>query len=507
MKLNQYISCLLLAAMSLVSCQNFDDINSDPDASNRVTPSLLASGLLLNIMSQGGNKNFVYDEMLVKQLAWGEGMEDYQYNVFGRSSFGYTTLTNTLKMVEAAQTTNNNVNAYMALARFVKAWKIFYMSMEMGDIPYEEALQGETGLIQPRYNTQKEVMAFVLQDLEEAYKLFSAADNFTGDPFMDGDKERWKKVTRVFQLKLLMFLSKKENDTDLKIKEQFARIVAEGNLMQSNADNLEIKYADKANTGYPFHNTNSKHYVYAMLSSTIIDRMKDTEDIRMFYYAKPSKAKLAEGLDESDWNAYLGVDPSDSYEKTISAYSKELYCGLNARYTEKISGEPVVRVGYAEQNFILAEAVTRGWISGNAATYYKNAIKAHLNFIASNTPEETVYHHGHPLTTQAIAAFIESPAIQLTDNKEVDLDKILTQKYLASFMQNNYDVYYDYRRTGLPVFPVNPDTNRNTVKDKLPMRWMYPKSESDYNMTHLDEALNRQWNGEDDVNAIMWILQ
>lgn len=55
--------------------------------------------------------------------------------------------------------------------------------------------------------------------------------------------------------------------------------------------------------------------------------------------------------------------------------------------------------------------------------------------------------------------------------------------------------------------PINPATNRNTMNDRLPMRWMYPKSESDYNLEHQNEALERQFGGVDDVNKLMWILQ
>ena len=130
-----------------------------------------------------------------------------------------------------------------------------------------------------------------------------------------------------------------------------------------------------------------------------------------------------------------------------------------------------------------------------------------MEFIASNTPDEEVYHHGHPITEEAIAAFLETPAIQLSGEKEADIEKILTQRYLASFMQHPYDVYYDYRRTGYPVLPINPATNRNTMNDRLPMRWMYPKSESDYNLEHQNEALERQFGGVDDINKLMWILQ
>ena len=70
-----------------------------------------------------------------------------------------------------------------------------------------------------------------------------------------------------------------------------------------------------------------------------------------------------------------------------------------------------------------------------------------------------------------------------------------------------YDAYFDYRRTGYPVFPINPDTNLNTQNDKTPMRWLYPDSENNYNKEQLKIALDRQWNGVDDVNNIMWILK
>lgn len=286
-RINKYIS-LLLATALLASCDKFDEINTDPDATTKVTSSLLATGLLLDITSSSASKSFIYDELLAKQMAWGESMEDYQYNVFGRSGFGgYTTLINAQKMVESVS--DDNVNAYDGLAHFIKVYKIFYMSMEMGDLPYEEALQGELGLVRPKYNTQKEVMNFILSDLETAYELFSTAKDFDGDPILGGSISKWKKATTAFQLKVLMHLSKKESDADLKVKERFARIVASGSLMESNEDNLQMKYADKANTVYPFHNTNTKHAGYAMLSTMLIDKFKATGDIRMFYYAKPAK--------------------------------------------------------------------------------------------------------------------------------------------------------------------------------------------------------------------------
>lgn len=268
-----------------------------------------------------------------------------------------------------------------------------------------------------------------------------------------------------------------------------------------------MTYADKANTVYPFHNTQTKHAGYSMISTTIINAFQETEDPRLFYYAKPAQSKIDEGLTADDRNAYLGVDPSLPFDQIKKMFSSGSFCGLNPRYTDLPSGEPLMRISYLEQNFILAEAAIRGWISADASVYYKKGIKASMDFITTYTPDEEIYHYGHPLTEDVKNAFLENPQIQLGSNKEENIEKILTQRYLASFMQHPYDSYYDYRRTGYPKLPINPETNQNPVHDKIPVRWMYPKSEYDYNKENVEEAVQRQFGGVDDVNKEMWILQ
>ena len=39
------------------------------------------------------------------------------------------------------------------------------------------------------------------------------------------------------------------------------------------------------------------------------------------------------------------------------------------------------------------------------------------------------------------------------------------------------------------------------------MRWMYPESEYGHNSENVNQAVKNQWNGIDDVNQVMWILQ
>jgi len=468
---------------------------------------MLATNLILNVTQQGTAKYFVYHCMVSKQIAWSEDAESDQYNLFGRTSFDdYVVLTDCQKMIDFAN--ENEKNAYMALAKFIKAYKLFYKSMEVGDIPYSDALKGEEGVLKPKYDTQKEVMRQILEDLETSYSLFSSASQFSGDPIFGGNINNWKKTVTAFELKVLMHLCKKEGDPDLKIKERFSSVVNSGDLMTSNKDNFQLVYSNKAGQLYPFYYTVNKHSAYLMVSNVIIDNLKKFNDYRMFYYASPSPFQIKKGFNENDWDAYLSVDPSDSYSHLSILYGEGKYCPCNPRYTQIPEGEPLMRLGYSEQNFILAEGIIRGWISGDASYYYKKGIEASMKFVADNTPNQNVYTHGRSITDNYIEEYLRQPIIQLTGNKEKDLELILLQRYLASFLQYpNYDAYYDYRRTGYPILPINPETNMNSEKDKIPVRWMYPESEFNYNQGNANEAVQRQYNGSDDVNSLMWILK
>src|SRR3712207_4193666 len=128
-----------------------------------------------------------------------------------------------------------------------------------------------------------------------------------------------------------------------------------------------------------------------------------------------------------------------------------------------------------------------------------------MRFIAGCT--DAKYAHGRVITDEVIADFLQNPDIQLNQGAENGIEMILTQRYLTGFMHAPWNSYYEYRRTGYPKLPINPETSLNEIKDELPLRWMYPESESQYNKANLQEALQRQFNGTDDWNKKMWILQ
>lgn len=503
------IAVSLIGLMTPSCTSKFDDYNTDQNSATRVTPAMLATNLILDMMKLAKAKSSVYDNMLNKQIAWAEsGLENNQYNKLSRVGFGvYTNFTNCQKMLLEAESSPEEIRySYTGLAKFIKAYRLFYLTMKVGDIPYKDSNAAEEGNIKPKYDTQKEVMQQILDDLEEAQSLFAKGKDFEGDPIFNGSTENWRKVAAAFEMKVLMNLSKKINDKDLKVKERFASLVNSGNLMSSNDDNYQLVYTNTAGQLYPLYQND--HVQYLMISTTMVEPLKRFKDYRLFYYADPSEYALDNGVLASDWDAYQGVDPSALTKDNAILHSEGKDCGPNERYLLP-EGEPIIRVGYMEQNFILAEAALRGWIdSSKASEYYKKGIRASMEFIADVTPDGEDYHHNRLITSDYIEEYLNQKAIQLNGNFDHDLELILLQKYLGSYLQHpDNDCFYDNRRTGYPVLPLNPNTNLNTDPNKFPVRWMYPQDEIDYNKENVEEAINRQYGGNDDYNELMWILK
>lgn len=496
----------LCAGMFLFSCSNFEDINTNPDAATKVTSSLLATAAIVDIVKPSVAKPFVDNQFLTKYLGWGEGIQGSQYNYFGRESFSdYTLLKDYKLMAEIAAPRDKE--AYEGLALFLKAYQLYNYTITVGDIPYTTILQGAEGNVTPTYNTQKEVFQLLIADLDRSYELLKVAGNFAGDPILGGNAKKWAKVATALELRVLINLSKREDDPDLKVKAKFAEVVGRNDLMESNKDNLQIVFSDKEGQLYPFHSSQNKYTSYPIMSATLIDILQKNKDYRLFYFAAPSGAKLKAGVPQNDWAAYVGVDVSKPIDELKAIQNRQEHSSMNDRYMYYSKGEPYIRIGYAEQNFILAEAALRGWIT-DADKYYKRGIEGSLRFVADYTPDNENYHHGRKITDEIIAQTLANETIQLSGNFESDLKKIIEQKYVASFMQLPYQPYYDYRRTGYPHFPISTETNMNSDEPtKIPMRWLYPQSEFDYNKENIEIAIKRQYEGDDDVNRLMWILQ
>jgi len=131
-----------------------------------------------------------------------------------------------------------------------------------------------------------------------------------------------------------------------------------------------------------------------------------------------------------------------------------------------------------------------------------------MEFIYDNTPNAEQYHHNMPLDAAYVTAYADSLGAIFPSVMEDQIEEIIEQKYLATFLQSEFTAYYDYRRTGYPKWKINPVTNGNSeAPDRIPVRWRYPTTEFEYNTANLDVAIARQFGGTDGVNELMWILK
>ena len=510
MKIKKYLSRVGLSVMSLLlllGCNNFEEINTNPDDTTTVSASLLATNVILRYTKYAGRdgKSLIADNALPKYVGYAnEGQMDQQYNKIGSGYFdAMTILPNIQKMIEYAEG-GVMEDSYRGVGAFAKAYTFYTLTMKMGDIPYSEAGLGADGIYKVKYDTQEQVLKGVLDELQAADQFFANGRTFDGDPTpFKGDPAKWRKAVNAFTLKVLMTVSKKETIGGIGLKTRFAEIVSAGNIMDATTGYYGLIYSSK--NRHPLSGTNDLFTSRTIISSLLIDQLKSLNDRRIFYYAEPAGAQIAEGRDPSDTAAYVGVDVDIEYAEMNSGHSNNLYSLLNKRYLQEEACEPLRVITFAEQQLILAEAVLKGWISGDAKAFYESGVKAALTDVM--TQASASYAHEMPVTADYINSYFTGEAAFKSTAGE-QLKQIWMQRYILQFMQDAETSFFEYRRNMYPAFPINPATSLNeNNKNGIPMRWLYPGAETSYNRENLEEALNRQYDGYDEINKIMWVLK
>lgn len=103
----------------------------------------------------------------------------------------------------------------------------------------------------------------------------------------------------------------------------------------------------------------------------------------------------------------------------------------------------------------------------------------------------------------SLADYLSQPAVAYQGGAD-GLEQILTQKYIAFWQNSNWEAFFNQRRTGIPEFSSGPGTGNGA---KIPVRWQYPVTETSANATNYRQAIQRQYQGADDLDGLMWILQ
>ncbi|MDP4225459.1 MAG: SusD/RagB family nutrient-binding outer membrane lipoprotein [Bacteroidota bacterium] len=507
MKKLYYIFIAIVTLTIASSCSNFNDLNTNPDAATTVTPEMLATGVMKSAFRfwNPNPTDFATGNLWCHHTANANGTPnpyEYFYSYWPYGGFdSYTNLTNLKRMVEFSKGTKYE-SSFKGLALFMKAWYGFQMTLDMGDIPYSETGQAEDGITRPKYDKQADVFVSILNDLKSAEADFAAGTNFGGDIMYNGDVTKWRKLCNTMQLKVLQTISKKITPDQ---KARFAAIVSAGNLMVDNSDNFQLVYTSAIGTNHPFWSGETNR-TYVVLSKLVVDNLKALNDRRLFYFADPAPALIASGKLENDFNAYEGANTSLSSDAIALNNQQGNYSLINLRYTKDKAGDPMLKLTYAEQCFIIAEAIEEGWVTGNAKDYYESGVKSMLKLFM-NLP--TTATHGMSINQAYIDNYFTGAAAYATSGTKTDrLHQIWIQRWLIDFFQGNGLNYPQILRTGYPVLPLDPATSMNPDdKTIYPKRWKYPTSEQVSNPDNYKKAIDEQYGGYDGINQIPWWLK
>lgn len=508
----------LLMGASFSSCKkSFDTLAADPNRATTVPSNLILNNVLLEFSEGGFNSTQRWNQYYVCNYAYYGNQE---YNWTGFSYNNYNVLKNIAKMEEEASKSVSAPNPYTALGKFLKAYFLYDLTMNLGDIPASEALKGLTN-VTPKYDSQKQVFQQILTLLDEANTemgtLKSTNYVLAGDFFYGNNLAKWQKAVNAFKLRVLIQLSNKVADTDLNIKARFAAVLADPAkypVFANDAESLSFVY----NNQYNKYSTNPDNFGFDAtrynMSSTFLGNLTAINDPRTFMVAEPAAALVAAGNAPNSYGAFVGAGSGEDLATMSANANQGKYSFINRkRYYQTYTAETTPQIGYKEQCFNIAEAINRGWITGTADTWYLNGINAALAFygVKEGSNVVTFQKPGGTLAESVtynvdfnFATYYAQPAVQYAGNNATGLNQILLQKYLAMYQNSGSEGYYNWRRTGVPAFHTGPGSGNS---QRIALRYQYPNAERAVNKTNVEAAISSQFGGTDDINAKMWILK
>ncbi|AQW93243.1 SusD/RagB family nutrient-binding outer membrane lipoprotein [Elizabethkingia anophelis] len=489
MKSTKIYFLTIITVLGLSGCSKVEDYQDDPNRPTRVGPESLLPDIEINAF-----KTIDASAALAsRQLTYINGVNREQYYDWQRSSssFGnYDNIKQVQKMIGEAERTGSPV--YKSLARFFRSYFFISLTETYGDIPYSEAVKD--GIFYPKYDDQKSIYKVVLNELALANtELSKFNSNISGDLIYNGDLFKWRKLINSYRLRILMDLSKRADDSDLNVKQSFADIVnnpSQNPIMEGIGDSGALPFYNLVNNRYPYFNSNDLKTAYYMEQS-FVDKLKKSKDPRLFKMAE-KKTSTVGVMPDDPFSYYDGLYGSGDLGENSKRASDGLASRINPRYFDDPINEPTLLMGYAELQFILAEAAVRGWIGGNANAYYTKGISASMDF--------------YKIGSADAAAYLAQPTIALKPNSEIEqIKQIMDQKHTALFFNTGWRIFYDQRRTGFPKF--NTDGKGILNDGKIPKRRMYPSTEITNNNTNLTNAVNKQYPDGDNINGVMWLIK
>lgn len=467
----------VIAICIVGSCtQGFDEINDNPNSPEEVHPRFLLTNVIYEAAHESAyNQGFRLANFLAQFAASPEFERIDRYEMGGNSEY-WNLIFRLLSDIRSMSTLPGTNEAYQAVGDVLGSYLFSQLTDLWGDVPYTEAIQAIDGNFAPQYDTQEAIytdpQSGILAVLERAaFTLEGATATIEGDVMFGNQLDLWVRFANSLRLRYLMRISKRLDDFS-----EIEELAKSGKLISSNAGNAVVPYVSSAPNQWPMFNESLGLFQEHRMSYTVDSMLKLWNDPRIEVLYQPTILSVNQGDPR-----YVGLRNGQSRE-TISSKGINLsdISMFGAIFRDVPDGVDAQFMQYSEVQFILAEAVERGYISGNVSEYYQNGIRASFEY------------YGKPVPT----GYFEQNSVVLDGNDH--LQKILTQKWF-SLIGIGHEAWFNIRRTGIPTLQPGPD---NLNEDRYPVRYLYPESEQATNAENYREAVRRL--GGDDINRKGW---
>ncbi|WP_341841425.1 SusD/RagB family nutrient-binding outer membrane lipoprotein [Chitinophaga caseinilytica] len=493
------IGALVLFGMATQSCtKDFTEINTNPNETKVATAHALMAPALVNTLSANmiRNRNFNNELMQVTvDISESDGKvfrydfratwADYLYNAW------YSELTNFKDMEKVARDPKSYNRSYIGISLICQAWVFSMLTDTYGDIPYFKSnLARDSAVFEPPFDTQKDIYFDIFNKLDTANVYLNNTTygiNANSDPVFNGDITKWRRFGNSLYLRLLMRISGKAEVADVaiaKFKEVAETKKSSYPIIDTTEQSAILRWTGAGPLVSPFLGVREQDFRgpgvgeffinnLVNWNNPLIDPSKGNNSVNRWRIA-PYQGGYS-GVPSGYQMGQAPVRRSYFYSQTTTT--------LFNLQTDALTGQ---MLNAAEVQFMLAEAVVKGWIAGSAEAYYTRGIKYTIKQWIPAWDEVTDY--------------IDKADLHWNDSGSEDekMEAIHIQKYYAMFLMDMQQ-WFEYRRTGHPVLPKGPGLRNNGV---MPARMNYPVYVQSTNPTNYKQAVSRQ--GSDVISTEVW---
>lgn len=468
--------------MVLSSCtKDFEDLNTNPNLIEKVTPGSLLTPTIYGMSNYFTVRSydFTWQMMQVGLPNPSVQLGAHRYDISESAGNGtwnttYRYLRNVREMEAAADVYAQP--AYRAIAITLKAYIGGILTDSFGDVPFSEALKAEESISQPKFDTQEEIYSRLIAELEEANTIYAGEGVMSGNDLLyNNDKLKWRKFNNSILMRMLLRVSKR---TEFNSYERLKSMIADPlkyPVFSSNAEAALVKISGIAPYDYAW--SRRQDYVNSeAMSAFFVDMLNGLQDPRRaLFMTRASQIVDGKPVDIG----FRGIPSAHSGDVSQFNYTPSGPNG-DLMYPSAVGTEIYeVLMTYAEVEFIKAEVALMTGDQAAAKTAYERGVTAGVTQWKSGVMP---------------ANYFQNPAAAFDGTWE----QIMNQKYIALFF-NDYQQWFEYRRTGFPKLPKTPYMLHDGV---MPTRFMYHSDVRQYNPENHKIAADRM--GGDNIHTKVW---